>query len=476
MSNLMASMATAGNALDVYQQALNVVQNNITNSSTPGYATQTLNMVAQPLDVASGLAGGVAAQGLESSRDEYAEEEVYRQLQSLGTYESQSSALSSIDNLFDVTGTSGIPADLNNLFSSFSAWAASPDSASAQQMVIANAGNLATDVQSLSASLAQVSGNVESQIGSTVTQINQLASTIQQCNVEQLQQQGSSDPANDATLHSALDSLSELVDVSVVNQPDGTVSVLMNGGSPLVLGTTQYAISSGQSVPSGAANPQAPPSAQILDSQGNDITSQIQGGNLGGLLDVQNNVLASLVGSGQQVGSLNQFAKALADTVNGILQSGTVSTDSGAAQGAALFTYDSSDPTAAAGSLALNPAITPGELAPVDAQGNANSNANQLASLASSTSAGGVNGLTFGDFFSGIASYVGQQSSTASTNQQAQQQVVTQTEALRDQASGVSLDDQAVALLGFQKGYEATAQLLTTLNDIATATIDMITE
>ena len=475
MSNLMASMATAGNALDVYQQALNVVQNNITNSSTPGYATQTLNMVAQPLDVASGLAGGVAAQGLESSRDEYAEEEVYRQLQSLGTYESQSSGLSSIDNLFDVTGTSGIPADLNNLFSSFSAWATSPDSASAQQMVIANAGNLASDIHSLSASLAQVSGDVESQIGSTVTQINQLASNIQQDNVEQLQQ-GSSDPGIDANLTSSLEQLSELVDVSVVHQADGTVTVLMDGGSPLVVGTSQYSISSGQAVPSGAANAQAPPSAQILDSQGNDITSQIQGGKLGGLLDVHNNVLASLVGDGQQAGSLNQFAKAFADTVNGILQSGTVSTDSGAAQGAPLFVYDNSDPTAAAGSFALNPAITPSQLAPVDAQGNANGNANQLASLANSTSAGGVNGLTFGDFFSGITSSVGQQSSTASTNQQAQQQVVTQTQALRDQASGVSLDDQAVLLLQFQKGYDATAQLLTTLNNIATTTVNMITE
>jgi len=191
---------------------------------------------------------------------------------------------------------------------------------------------------------------------------------------------------------------------------------------------------------------------------------------------VHNHVLASLVGDGQRAGSLNQFAQSFADTVNGILQSGTVSTDSGAAKGAPLFVYDNSDPTLAAASFALNPAITPDQLAPVDAHGNANGNANQLASLASSTSAGGVNGLTFGDFFSGIASYVGQESSTASTNQQAQQQVVTQTEALRDQASGVSLDDQAVALLSFQKGYEATARLLTTLNSIAETAINMITE
>lgn len=202
MSSLIASMTTAGNALDVYQQALTVVQNNITNSSTPGYATQSLNMVAQPLDVAGGLAGGVAAQGLESSRDEYAEEEVRRQMQSLGTYETQASGLSSIENLFDVTGNSGIPADLSNLYSSFSAWAASPGSASAEQTVIADAGNLASDVHRLSASLTQVSSGVESQIGSTVTQINQLASNIRQYNVERLQQ-GSSDPGTDASMTSS---------------------------------------------------------------------------------------------------------------------------------------------------------------------------------------------------------------------------------------------------------------------------------
>jgi len=37
-------------------------------------------------------------------------------------------------------------------------------------------------------------------------------------------------------------------------------------------------------------------------------------------------------------------------------------------------------------------------------------------------------------------------------------------------------DDQAVALLGFQKGYEAIARLLTTLNSVAETAINMITE
>ena len=61
MPNLLASLSSAGNALDVFQQALTVIQNNVNNSSTPGYASQTLNITAQPFDVASGAAGGIAA-------------------------------------------------------------------------------------------------------------------------------------------------------------------------------------------------------------------------------------------------------------------------------------------------------------------------------------------------------------------------------------------------------------------------------
>jgi flagellar hook-associated protein 1 len=108
----------------------------------------------------------------------------------------------------------------------------------------------------------------------------------------------------------------------------------------------------------------------------------------------------------------------------------------------------------------------------VDAQGNSNGNALQLASLATSSNA--VDGLSFGDFFSGVAAGVGRESSTAQDNQQTQEQVVAQVRSLRDQTSGVSLDEQAVLLLQFQRSYQATARLLTTLNNVADATINLI--
>src|SRR5580698_7441830 len=112
MSTISAMLDTAGNALDVYQQALSVVQNNINNSSTPGYATQSLNLEAQPLEVADGLGGGVGMAGLHDSRDQYAEEQVQVQTQTLGQYSAQAEATGSLQSLFNTSGTSGISAAL----------------------------------------------------------------------------------------------------------------------------------------------------------------------------------------------------------------------------------------------------------------------------------------------------------------------------------------------------------------------------
>jgi flagellar hook-associated protein 1 FlgK len=127
MSNLLAALTSSGNALDVFQQALGVVQNNVNNSSTPGYATQTLNLEALPLVVTGGLTGGVAAHGLQDSRDDYAEEQVQLQTQTLGKYTAQANATGAIQSFFDVSGTGGVPAALNNLLSAFSAWSATPN-------------------------------------------------------------------------------------------------------------------------------------------------------------------------------------------------------------------------------------------------------------------------------------------------------------------------------------------------------------
>jgi flagellar hook-associated protein 1 FlgK len=244
---------------------------------------------------------------------------------------------------------------------------------------------------------------------------------------------------------------------------------MLSGGQPLVIGNQVNPLSVQAAVVQNPAPtyPGAPPTDQILDSQGDDVTSEITNGQLGGLLQVRDQLLASVIGDGQQQGSLNQLAQGLADTVNGILQSGTVSSDPGAAQGTALFTYDATNPTNVAGTLALNPNITTAGLAPVDSSGNANGNAEQLAALQDPTgTTGTIDGQSYTEYYGNIAGAIGQENSTASENETAQQQVVAQATNLRDSVSGVSLNQQAVSVMQFQEAYQAVAQVLTALSTI----------
>jgi len=478
MSNLFASMTSAANSLEVLQQALGVVQNNVSNASTPGYATQELNIEAAPLDIVSGAAGGLTANGLHSSRDSYADTSVQQQLQTLGLFTAQAQSTGVIQSFFDANGTTGVSPDLNNLLAAFSSWSASPSDPTTGQQVISTASALANSIQGLSQSLSGTATQLNQRIGSTVDQINSLGALIQQYN-EVRSKTSQADPGADAQLENNLENLSQLVNLTTLTQPNGTVTVVLGNGTPLVIGDQLSSLSASDflSAQPAPVNPGAPPTAHILDSNGNDITSSITGGQLGGLLDARNRVMASIIGDGQQPGSLNVFAKTLADTVNGILESGTVSTQAGAAAGTALFRYDNSDATLAAGSLAVNPSITPSQLAPVDSSGNANGNANVLASLGSPNTLDGlIGGENLVAYFAGIASAAGQENQTAQSNETSQQQVVSQVTSTRDQISGVSLDGQAAQVLQLQRGYQAVSQVLTIINNAAASILELVPE
>jgi flagellar hook-associated protein 1 FlgK len=174
--------------------------------------------------------------------------------------------------------------------------------------------------------------------------------------------------------------------------------------------------------------------------------------------------LPSIIGNGSQQGSLNQLAQAFADRVNQLLVSGQ--TASGAA-GSALFSYNSTAPTSIAATFAENSSLAGSDLAAVDPGPPAvvNGIASHLAALSSPTnSTDMVNGQSYTDFYGSIATQIGNQASTASSNQSTQSNLLAQAQNLRAQVSGVSLNDQAAILLQFQQAYQAAAQMISVIN------------
>jgi flagellar hook-associated protein 1 FlgK len=480
--SLFSTLGSTANTLAAFSAAFNVSQNNVANVSTPGYARQTQTLSALPFDPANNLIGGVSAGEIQSARDIFAEQNVRGQNSQMGTSEQLVASLTNLQSIFDITGTTGIPAALSGLSTAFSNWSVSPNDPTARQNVIQTARNVADSFQETAGNLAKQASDGAAQAKSLVSQINDYAAQIRNDNLR-IQAGGKNDAGVSADLSNTIESLSEIANVTTLNQPDGTVSVLLGGQSTLVAGSQQYKISVGIGVPPTPppAYPSGPPTAHILDSQGNDVTASVTDGKLGGILTVLNQALPAIRGDSTQPGSLNELAKAFADSVNRILTAGSVSSGPPVQRGGPLFSYDTADATHAAASLSLDPTASAQGLAAINTANPggvpptsevSNGTALTLAGLASA--ADQISGQSFTQFFGNIAANVGLSLSIASSNQTLQTSLVAQARSLRSQSSGVDLNQEAVNVVELQTAYQAATKILTVIDTLTQSILDLI--
>lgn len=294
----------------------------------------------------------------------------------------------------------------------------------------------------------------------------------------------------DAQVNSTLEQLSQYIDFNAMQQSDGSYTILMNGQTPLLVAGQQYQIAyQPASPPGGAAYPDARPGAEIVSSSGADITGDTTGGQLGALLNVVNTVLPSYIGGPNQAGDLNNLAKQFADCVNGLLTGGNISdgdpaNNVAATPGVPLFTYDTTDDTNVASSLAVSSTITADQLAAIQpATDTAAEVSNgvalalsQLADPQNSSEEGELNGasISFSSFYGELASRVGGDLNSANNELTVQQSAVAQAQNLRQQVQGVNVDQQAALLLQVQQAYDACSKFLSVLDEITSDLINMI--
>jgi flagellar hook-associated protein 1 FlgK len=473
MGNLFANLNASANALAAFQRSLSVAQNNVSNASTAGYAKQLPTLNALPFDMQNGMLGGVQSGNPQSTRDEFLEQGVRYQAGLLGNYQAQAQSLSGLEPIFDVTGQSGILASLNSLFQSFSNWSANPDSAAARQDVLAKAQDLGASFQQTMSVLSSASDSIDNKISSTVSEINSLASQVLAYNQRQAAG-GAADAGLDAHLHETLESLSSDAGITARFESDGSITLLLGGQTPLVIGQRQYPLSVSNFDTGTPVNANARPAAHILDASGQDVTAHVSSGTLSGLLTVRNSVLPGLQGDSQQAGAINLIAKKVADRVNQLLATGLTP---GGQPGIALFNYNGSSAVMAARSLTVNPNITTNTLAAMDPGPPlvANGIAMALAGLGQSKAATDtINGQSIQDFLNGQTQILGQQSATAAANQSVARQAVTQAQALRAQVSGVSLDEEAIRVMELQRGYQSMSKMISVINGLADTLMQMV--
>jgi flagellar hook-associated protein 1 FlgK len=460
MASLLSSLQTSSAALAVFTRALSVDQTNVANASTPGYAAQTANI--SPIDV-SGNGGSGDFVSVSSNSSTLADASVQAASSQASDSQTQAQQLSPINQLFDITGSSGILAAFQQFSTAFSSLAVTPNDPTLQANALSAAGNVASAFQTVASGLDTQQSQIDSSIQSTTAQINTLAGQIRQLNVKAASE-SQIDPSTDASLRSDLDQLSSLVDITVNKSANGTVSVLAGGEVPLVIGDQAYTLS---------ANPSAAPGSQISSSAGGNSPAAFSG-TLGALLETRNGAIAQLLGSNGSPGTLNTLASGFATRVNALLSSGV--TASGAS-GVPIFTFDTTDPTNAARTLTLDPSVTGSQLGLATTGTGAESNgiANSLAALPSSTaSADQVGGLSAEGYFGAIAAGVGQQLSDAETASTSDQTALTTAQSSRQQQSGVSLDTEATNITTYERDYQASARVVTILEQLTADAVNLI--
>lgn len=452
MGNLFGSLLAAGGAMRAFEKGLSTTQNNVVNANTPGYAKQRQIFEANRFEPERNIIGGVSARGLYNYRDAFSERNVQRRTSQAGLEEQLKSSLASLEPLFPVTAGAGVPGAINKFFGAFSQLTVSPNDSASRQVALDRAADLAFNFRRTSNLLLDERGNTQVSVQSSVSRINEIAGRIRDLNATRRgDSAAASDPGSDAKLYSALEELAEYVDFTAIQAPDAGVSIYLGGQSLLVIGDREYPISTD------VLNDKA----RILDSDGIEITSDLSSGKLIGLLDVYNNKIPAYLND------LNTLARSFADTVNATLSQGVDQNGNPPLQD--LFAYDSN--LGSAFTITVND-IGPEQLA-LSAPGQAGGNSNAIA-ITGLAKEPAVNNQTFNQFYGIAAGRVGRDLAGAKDSAGVQTDLLTQAKELRADLQDVSLDEEAVQLIQYQRAYQATAQLFKTINEMTDTLINAL--
>ena len=453
MGGLNTALSIGMQALDAAQAALNVTSNNIANANTPGYTDEVPQLSENQQTVVGGevSGGGVTLDAIQSIRSELINLQIAQQTSAQSSANTESASLQQVQTYFGTTG-SDIATALTSLTSSLTALSANPTNGADQQGVLTAAQNLANAFNTTASGLTTAQSAADGQVTQTVSQINELTQQIAQLNSQMSQ---SAQPGQDGgTIEDQRDELvqqlSSLTGISVSQSSSGEV-ITTGNGTPLVMGSQSFNLQT----TTGSNGFQ-----QVLDSNGNNITSSIQGGQLGGSIAIRDQVIPGYLTQ------LNTLASQFATAFNTAQEKGT---DSNGNAGQPFFTIPASATGAAAG---ISVALTSGSQVAISSDGSTGSNGN-VANLSAVLTSALPSGETPANAYASLVFQVGNDASNANTQSSAIGQSLLQLTNQQSSTSGVSIDDETTNLIRFQTAYEAGARIVSTIAQLNTDTLDM---
>ncbi|MBK8190838.1 MAG: flagellar hook-associated protein FlgK [Vampirovibrionales bacterium] len=495
---------TSHRALLATQMALNTVNHNISNSNTPGYSRQRLNLeafdaYASPVQLGQDLRSGQVGQGVQvvdikRIRDAFIDIQYRAESGIQGYNASFRDALQQLEGIAAEPSKSAINGSIQKFFDAAQELSINPQSQAVRADFIQHAVDILTVFQQEANQLATLQRNMvgdpavpgsftTSQLAINVTEVNNKLAELARYNQEILTVKASGASPNDLLdkRDNTLDALSKLVDITTQETSNGQMAVsiagqlMVRGGT--VLDTLQVVANAGP-IP----DPENEPSLVRTAVSGVDIlnapVNAVQYGGIKGIVDAagrsatQSTVRGMLEDIDNLLDTLASQVNALQTTgrdLNGNVQAGEPLFNLTAGAGLNIFRYRVNpniiqDPSlVAAAEGPPNPFLGAGD----------GSNALAMAQLRDGAYAA-LGNTSFVEFYNGVVSSLGIDARTFENRNDSQDSVVKALDQRRQSVSGVNESEELSDLIRFQRAFEASSKTMQVFNEVTQTILNMV--
>lgn len=283
----MSIFSVAITGLNAAQVGIMTTSHNIANASTEGYnRQQIIQSTNTPMFTGAGYIGqGTNVLTIRRIYDQQLSEQVLAASTGAAEMDSYLAQIGQIDNLL-ADPSAGLSPALSSFFSAVQEMAANPASIPARQAMLSASQSLVSRFQSIDQRMTDIRSGVNGMVASEVTAINSYATQIAEINqrIIMAQAAGPNQPPNDLLdqRDQLIADLNTKIRATTITQNDGTYSVFIGNGQPLVIGTLPYSMNA-------VASPDDPERIVVALTSPTGSTvympeSMLSGGSLGGLI------------------------------------------------------------------------------------------------------------------------------------------------------------------------------------------------
>ncbi|NNE65152.1 MAG: flagellar hook-associated protein FlgK [Pyrinomonadaceae bacterium] len=438
-------------ALTANQLGIDITGQNIANVNTPGYSRRSLHLaeVASASGSRFSIGAGVSIQGIQAYRDSFIESRIQQEIGIAGYLSARRDALIPVETALHGSAGADIQSAFADFFGAFRDLEANPDSVPLRATVAGRGQNLADTFHSTYSRLEEIRSGTDAQFRASVEEVNSLSERIATLNIEirKVENSGGQADALRDQRNEFVNQIAELTGARTTVNSDFTINVTIGEGRSLVTGDTFNALTISNTPPSGLAVAEFKGEPAIFNE---------------GVLKGFNSAVSDI---SDNLAALDGLAEQVAARVNSLHTSGTDLDGN-----AGIDFFDQSSPVTAS-NITINPLIAANArlvvASPIAQPAEHGTVAGQIAGLLTDT--GTVVGSRTGSFssiYGSLISDAGEQVRVAQDGLQTQAAIIAQATAQREAISGVSLDEEAINLLQYQKAFEAAARFIRVADEV----------